>query len=603
MSGREWSVPKRVYSRVVQPPRLPAPAVLSDLSRLQREGRLLAPELTGARVLVVDDDEQSLLLLGDVLAHAGLTQVTLLRDSSEVVGHFERTPPDLLLLDVEMPAPDGYELMRLLSRWTTGETYVPILILTEDKSQGAKLRSLELGARDFLTKPLDPIEITLRIRNMLLTRKLQLSLQSHSAALGERVRVGERELHRDREQRGTTDDLEDAVLLKQVARALDRNELFLQYQPIATVRECAVIGVEALVRWEHPQHGTLAPGDFLPAVERSPLSWDVDLYVLERAVSQAREWQRNGRRLAVSVNVTAATLSDTRLPRAFSGLVEAHDLDPALIELEVTEGAVMNDPMTAAAVLHQLRDVGLGSVSLDDFGIGHSSLARLHELPLDRLKIDRAFLAHMEAAGDATVIRAVIAVGQSLGMLVVAEGVETEEGWQHLGELGCDAFQGYWLARPQPLAELEGWLGSRVPISSRAYERRFAPERRSRHRDQLRGDYYRAAFNAALDLIMIVDDDRRIVECNDAACAFLGLTRQELLRMRMHDFMPPERLAEMESMWHEFIETGQASGVQILRLPDGRTRVVEARAAAHLVPGHHISIMRPVDVIDRGDAD
>lgn len=242
-------------------------------------------------------------------------------------------------------------------------------------------------------------------------------------------------------------DAEEIELLSALYRALSDDELFLEVQGIFNATTLDIIGVEALVRWRHPTRGVLAPGQFLPVAERGGLMADLDLWVLDRACMMLKERHAIGLpALPVSVNLSAASLLDASLPISVAAILRRHDLDPALLEIEITESAAMNDLRRAAEVVDTLRAIGV-RVALDDLGTGYSSLTHLRELRVDRLKIDRSFMTEGDRFGTAIVV-AVGALGQALGTDVVAEGVETEAQLALCREHRIGGVQGWLLHRP-----------------------------------------------------------------------------------------------------------------------------------------------------------
>ena len=248
------------------------------------------------------------------------------------------------------------------------------------------------------------------------------------------------------------------ALLGGLRRALERDELVLHYQPKADLGSGAVHSVEALVRWQHPDHGLLGPGEFIPLAERTGLIHPLTHWVLNAALDQAARWQRGGLRLSVAVNVSTRCLLDPAFPDQVAGQLATWQVPADLLVLEITESAVMADPARALDVLRGLHTLGVG-LAVDDFGTGYSSMAYLKELPVDELKIDRSFVIQMAvSASDAVIVRSTIDLGHNLGLRVVAEGVETQHAWQQLSELGCDIAQGYYLGRPMPAADLEQQL-------------------------------------------------------------------------------------------------------------------------------------------------
>ena len=239
-------------------------------------------------------------------------------------------------------------------------------------------------------------------------------------------------------------------------RALERHELRVFYQPVHDLRTSRLIGVEALVRWEHPQRGLLTPGEFIPVAERTGLIAEIDAWVLEQACLQMKQWQSSGIHLSfVAVNISSRLFTRPELYTLVSTVLADTGLDPALLELEVTESAVMEDSHVALEQMHRLRALGL-RLAIDDFGTGFSSLLRLKQLPVQKLKIDQGFVAGLpQDNDDAAIVRAVIALAQSMGLQVHAEGIEQVEQAQFLLDFNCDLGQGYWFGRPVPAQELD----------------------------------------------------------------------------------------------------------------------------------------------------
>ena len=239
-------------------------------------------------------------------------------------------------------------------------------------------------------------------------------------------------------------------------RALEQHELRVYYQPVHDLKTSRLIGVEALVRWEHPLRGLLAPGEFIPIAERTGLIAEIDAWVLEQACWQMVQWQGAGVELAfVAVNISSRLFARPELFALVSTVLADTGLDPALLELEVTESAVMDNSQVALEQMHRLRALGL-RLAIDDFGTGFSSLLRLKRLPVQKLKIDQGFVAGLPGDNDdVAIVRAVIALGQSMGLQVHAEGIEQVGQAQFLLDLDCDLGQGYWFGRPMPAQDLD----------------------------------------------------------------------------------------------------------------------------------------------------
>jgi diguanylate cyclase (GGDEF)-like protein len=250
------------------------------------------------------------------------------------------------------------------------------------------------------------------------------------------------------------------VLLGELRRAIEEEQLVVYYQPKASMKPPSLVGVEALVRWQHPARGLVGPDEFIPFVEHTTLLRPLTHYVLDAALAQLSTWRLRGLDMSVSVNLSARDLVDLHLPEEVEELLDRWQVEPGSLTLEITETSLMSDHNRSLEVLGQLHELGVG-LSLDDFGTGYSSLARLKRLPVDELKIDKAFVLNMtKDESDEMIVRSTIDLGRNLGLRVVAEGVESERIWNRLAELGCDEAQGYYLSRPIPAGELERWLGA-----------------------------------------------------------------------------------------------------------------------------------------------
>lgn len=245
-------------------------------------------------------------------------------------------------------------------------------------------------------------------------------------------------------------------IASELRRALDQHELRVYYQPVHHLQGSRLIGVEALVRWQHPERGLVPPGDFIPIAERTGLIADIDAWVMDQACRQMCQWLDDGAPLSfIAVNVSSRLFARRELYEQVAQVLHATGLDPAFLELEVTESAVMDDPEVALEQLHRLRELGL-RLAIDDFGTGYSSLLRLKRLPVQKLKIDQGFVAGLPwDEDDAAIVRVVIALAKSMGMQVHAEGIEQMEQARFLLEQACDMGQGYWFGRPMPAQEID----------------------------------------------------------------------------------------------------------------------------------------------------
>ena len=253
---------------------------------------------------------------------------------------------------------------------------------------------------------------------------------------------------------------------QELRRAIKQGDLSLNYQPIVDSGSRELRAVEALVRWTDPRRGPVPPDAFIPALEGTPAIWDLSAHIFELAFRQCAEWCEQGRRIPIAVNVSGAVLLDKRLIPEIRGLADKYRTPSKLIELEITEGALVQDPGEASRVLSQIAALGLSVIAIDDFGTGYSSLARLHELPLDTLKVDQSFVKRMARDGDQAVVRSVVDLAHALKMDVIAEGVEDDATAELLHDLGAEFLQGYCISKPLPAADLIEWLWQESPVAS-----------------------------------------------------------------------------------------------------------------------------------------
>jgi diguanylate cyclase len=264
-----------------------------------------------------------------------------------------------------------------------------------------------------------------------------------------------------------TDDTDGEGRLQTVEElrtAIASDQFVVYYQPKIDLDTGDVHNVEALVRWDHPTRGLLYPEAFLDLVESSGLMRAMTRLVLEMALDQAAVWQGQGEHLTVAVNLSASSLVDSDLPNEVFAMLAARGLPPRALQLEITEEFLMTDRDRARKILTRLRDGGV-QISIDDYGTGYSSLSYLRELPIDELKLDRSFILPMaDDARAAALVASTVALAHSLGLRMVAEGVETDVAYTELARLGCDQAQGFLMSRPVPAAELEYWLSNRRAV-------------------------------------------------------------------------------------------------------------------------------------------
>jgi diguanylate cyclase (GGDEF)-like protein len=252
------------------------------------------------------------------------------------------------------------------------------------------------------------------------------------------------------------------VLLAELRHAIATDELVLHYQPVIDLGSGRVVAVEALVRWIHPTRGLIGPDDFIPLAESSEQIGPLTTWVLNHALEQSRRWQDTGVDLLMAVNLSARNLHHPGFPAEVGGLLARWGVAPRSLELEITESAVMADPTRAIKILGELQGLGV-SLAIDDFGTGYSSLSYLSRLPVAKIKIDRSFVISMDTNdNDAVIVRSTIELGRSLGLDVIAEGVETKQVGRELERLGCDLAQGYLWSPAMPADQLSAWLEART---------------------------------------------------------------------------------------------------------------------------------------------
>ncbi|MBJ6725497.1 putative bifunctional diguanylate cyclase/phosphodiesterase [Geomesophilobacter sediminis] len=255
---------------------------------------------------------------------------------------------------------------------------------------------------------------------------------------------------------------QDRIFLEEGLRqALSQQELSLHYQPQVSLESGEVVGVEALARWFHAERGNIGPDRFIPVAEQSGLIRELGAWVLRTACLQCIKWHRLGHRITIGVNVSIIQLADPSFPTLVAKTLAEAGLDPAYLELELTESCLMGNTTDSAAVLKELKSLGV-KIAIDDFGTGYSSLSYLKDFAVDRLKIDRSFVREITSRSDAAaIIKAIIAIGHSLGLRVIAEGIETAHEEEVLVRHRCDDAQGYFYAKPMPAAEVERFLTER----------------------------------------------------------------------------------------------------------------------------------------------
>jgi diguanylate cyclase len=580
------------------------------------DGATVIDTLTGSTVMMIDDDPITLEVIQAFLSEAGYRNILTLSQPAEAIDTIRKVMPAVVLLDLMMPGVNGFDILRGM-RLEEELRYTPVIMLTAASDAETKLQALELGATDFLAKPVDPSELSLRLRNTLAfkayhdrlayfdsltdlpnrrsfigqlrtalheieeeTGKLAVlhidldrfkhindtlgyslgdsllkavaqrfaqalrncqkscDVKMHSQAylarfsgdeftvliiglieeglavqlarmiavsLEEPFRIGGHELfvsasigiavtpgdgndavtllkhadiamHAAKQQGRNTFEfysselnvraMERLTLENDLRRAVERNELVLYYQPQIEVASGRIIGVEALMRWRHPEHGLLPPGRFIPLAEETGLIRELGEWALFQGCRQHVAWRRSGLPpLTVSVNVATPQFMRGGFPETVRRALDETGMPPELLMLEITESLLLNQSEQAIALLNQIKALGV-KLSLDDFGTGYSSFSYIKRLPLDELKIDRSFVMDMASSPEsAAIVAAILALADGLGLKIVAEGVETEAQLAHLAARACPCYQGFYYSPPVPpeqIAERLAHAGSGI---------------------------------------------------------------------------------------------------------------------------------------------
>ena len=247
------------------------------------------------------------------------------------------------------------------------------------------------------------------------------------------------------------------TLMGELRQAIENNDLVLYYQPQIEIKTNKIVGVEALVRWQHQEHGLIPPDEFIPLAERTGLIRQLSVWVMKTALAQTEKWHESKLKLEVAINISPVTLLDPDLPETITGHLASVNLEPHYVTIEITEGTIIKDPHLAMDILNRLSAMGI-KISIDDFGTGYSSLAYLKKLPVTELKIDKSFVMDMvENENDAVIVKSTIDLAHNMGLKVVAEGVENQEIIEQLTNMNCDILQGYHFSRPLSITDFDSW--------------------------------------------------------------------------------------------------------------------------------------------------
>lgn len=351
---------------------------------------------------------------------------------------------DVILCDVMMPKLDGYGVLAALRSNPVSAT-VPFVFLTGKADRAQMRQGMELGADDYLTKPFTKAELVGAVVSRL--KKQQAVAEQYNSG-----RAGNNKI--------TNNSCNRLEWLKtNLWGALEREEFQVYYQPQVNLKTDQITGAEALLRWQHPEKGSISPAEFIPVAEETGFIVPLGEWVLQTACRQLKAWHNAGLSgLRMAVNLSPRQFHQPNLSSRVARILAEIGLPPNCLELELTESMMVQDANSASTTLKSLKDLGV-FISIDDFGTGYSSLSYLTQYPFDTLKIDRCFVSNIaEGCRNAAIVKAIINMAHSLSLEVVAEGVETEAEKDFISSYECDTMQGYWFSPPVPAADFEKLL-------------------------------------------------------------------------------------------------------------------------------------------------
>jgi EAL domain-containing protein (putative c-di-GMP-specific phosphodiesterase class I) len=384
------------------------------------DGRDVAP---ANRLIVLDDEPAVGTVIGKIARRAGY-DVIVTSDGNDFKRRVRSWRPDMIVLDLGMPEIDGIEMLRHLA----------------DERVTARI----LIVSGFDEKILDAANRLGSARGLHMAGVLQKPVQIEE--LTELLKKVARDLN--------------AVTAPRIDEGLEAGEFYLDYQPKIALATLQPVGVEALVRWRHPELGVVPPMKFIPVAEESDLIHRLTRWVLTEAIRQREAWSKAELTISVAVNLSARDVDAQNLAELLAQCGGAEGYDPSQLVLELTESAAMRDDDRAIDTLTRLRMKGVG-LSIDDFGTGYSSLLQLRRLPFSEVKIDKSFVIECTSSKDnAAIVHAIIDLSHRLGLKVVAEGVETKDALKLLVDAGCDAAQGFFISRPVAAEKIPLWIGA-----------------------------------------------------------------------------------------------------------------------------------------------
>lgn len=405
--------------------------------------------ITPKHILVVDDSRVQREFAVDLCMRLGATEIHQAEDGHQAIALLDQLPHiEVVILDLEMPGMDGVQVLHELVRRGMDPAVIVAsaresVLLTVVESMGKSLGVKLLGV---LQKP--------------------VTLSQLASSLGRFAAVQQRGVSQALAEKGPDLTEQDVII------ALREQQFCAYFQPKISLHDGRISGVEALIRWQHPEHGLLLPGQFLDLVERSDHMSAITMLMLDLSLRQCQQWHAGGLQISVSINLSAQSLADSKLADAIIERVAACGIAPHFLMLEITESALMTDLAITQGTLARLRLKGFG-LSVDDYGTGFSCMLQLSRVPCSELKVDRAFVnGASENVHLRILLESALDIARRLRLKVVAEGVETLKDWALLRELGCDEAQGYFIAKPMPGEVLLLWWSA----NEQRLQKRLKPE-------------------------------------------------------------------------------------------------------------------------------
>jgi len=383
------------------------------------------------RILIIDDERDIAEFIYDVAIDTGYDAVAIYH--SNQFEEIYSTGFDVLVLDLVMPERDGVELLRYMAEQQSS----PQIILISGYDTGVLHSAQKLASEHGLN-------VVATLSKPIVHEELETLLENLSSI--------------PEKQNQNTLELQELPGKEELQKAIKQGELEVFFQPQLNINDHSLAGLEALIRWNHPQRGLLMPNIIIPLAEQAGLMEELTSEVIEQSLQPLNVWSKHGIKTKVSINIPAGSLKELGFPERLNEKISQYQLQPEQIALEITESGLMHDLAKSLDVLTRLRLKGI-KLSIDDFGTGYSSMVQLYRVPFSEMKIDRSFVMHATTDTEAlAIVEIIILLGHKLGMTVVSEGIEDQETWNILSELGCDVAQGYFIAKPMPGKQLHEWV-------------------------------------------------------------------------------------------------------------------------------------------------